>query len=941
MSDSPVRRLDVTTRKVITRRSSMEKAAAGVKSYHLNSFCTHIIESAATYAASRFHYEVTIEHVLIKLIEANGGDSEYIWRYFKVDQSELRQIILHAIARLRVGNQSKPSFSHHLNDWLNQAWITNSHFYHEPAIRSAMLVDALIEISASLSFLQNSAVLENISLEKLRRNSHDILRHSSESKNTLVRFSHHPIDDQDKSHNAISYNVSNIIYDVIAKFKKDPPGPVVARHVEIHQLVNVLSRQKYCHPLIIGQEGVGKTSVINGLVMRICTGDVPGYFKNISVMQLNKRSLQSDVNYLDQLKSIISNLQADLKTVLIIDNIHELFSQDDDKNCQLLNYLADQMHCENIRFILSTTVELYQNILIKHTELVKNMQLITISQPSVETAIMMLNSQRELLQKNYHILVTDEAVSSAVFLAERYINHRFLPEKAIAVLDAAAALAHNSQVSSPLRIEELKGNIACLEQRLENIYVELRHGINGREKILGTIQTELDEKNTEVNMLQQQWQREKEIVEIIHQNRKQLQSMNSSRSEAEMLEIKVATLLAQEELAELQGDSPFIHIEVNKNTVADVVAEWVNIPKTTLQQIINNNSNLLYRLSRDVLNQEDALRYIVQNLEFTRLQLMNKTAPMGVFLFAGPPGVGKTSAAHVLACELFGDEKFINTIDLKLYYQVEAVKAFQKHLLALKNRCEYSVILFENIDKAHPVIVQKLSDIFQKGYFCTEQGEKINFQQTLFIATVTLLREEVAKSHTASVFGISTLTALEVPSARNNANFYSDKCDEQLSNYCEVRDKIYHQICCYLPHALLANVDIVAFRSLDRTALTNIVSLKLQKIAADLLEKHQIQFQYNSSIINFLTEKCASYDAGAWFINAVIEGNLLPAIAKQLLNNSEDNVAVKILTAIVDESGDIQVEWREQLNNMVSQWSMSNNSEKNYMSSDSFELGFD
>lgn len=130
----------------------MEKAAVGVSSYHLNSFCTHVIESAATYAASRFHYEVTIEHVLIKLLEAHGGDCEQIWRYFKVDQSELRQIILHAIARLRVGNQSKPTFSPHLTDWLNRAWTINSHFYHEPAIRSAMLVDTLIELSESLSF---------------------------------------------------------------------------------------------------------------------------------------------------------------------------------------------------------------------------------------------------------------------------------------------------------------------------------------------------------------------------------------------------------------------------------------------------------------------------------------------------------------------------------------------------------------------------------------------------------------------------------------------------------------------------------------------------------------------------------------------------------------------------------------------------------------------
>lgn len=927
----------------------MEKAAVGVSSYHLNSFCTHVIESAATYAASRFHYEVTIEHVLIKLLEAHGGDCEQIWRYFKVDQSELRQIILHAIARLRVGNQSKPTFSPHLTDWLNQAWTINSHFYHEPAIRSAMLVDTLIEISESLSFLQNSTVLENISLEKLRRNSHDILRHSSESKHSLVRFSHNTIEEHNQSNQIITNDLSRALFDVLAKIRNDPLNPVVARHLEIHQLINILSRQNRHHPLIIGESGVGKTSVINGLVMRICSGDIPHYFENIRVMQLDKRFLQVNQNYLDQLKTIITTLKAnDQKAILIIDDVHELFNNDGANNNQLLNYLAFEMSSHNLQFILSTTHTNYHKLFIHHTEFIKNMHLTQIQQPTVEAAIMMLNSQRELLQKNYHILVTDEAVATAVYLSQRYINHRYLPEKAITVLDAAAALAHNSQVSSPLRIEEFKGHIACLEQRLENIYAELRNGITGREKVLGAIQTELDEKNTEVAMIQQQWQREKEIVDTIHQNRQQLQNMISSRSEAEMLELKVATLLAQEELVELQGENPIVHIEVNKNTVADVIAEWVDIPRVTLQQIINNNSNLIHRLARDILNQDDALNYIVQNFEIKYLRLINKSLPLGAFLFAGPPGVGKTITAHVLARELFGSENLLMTIDLKLYHHAKSISAFQKQLITLREQREYGIILCEDIDKAHPVILQILCDVFQNGYFCKEGGEKINFQQTLFILTTTLLREETSKLTATSSFGNSSLTALDPPGARNNSNFYSDRCDEQLSDYQEVCDKINNQLCCYLPHSLLANVNVVAYRSLDRTALTKIVSQKLQKIIYDLQQQRQIIFQCNSSIVNFLTEECAKYDAGAWFINAVIEEKLLPAIAKQLLNNSDENISVKILTAAVDESGNTQVEWREQHNNLNNntqvegQWHRgTTHAEKSLLSADSFELGFD
>ena len=214
----------------------MEKTAASVLSNHLNSFCTHVFESAATYAASRFHYEVTIEHVLIKLLEAHGGDAEPIWRYFKIDQSLLRQITLQAIAKLRVGNQSKPAISSYLTEWLNQAWTINSHFYHEPQLRSVHLIDALTELSQSVPFLQNTEVLENISVDKLRRQFQDILRLSIESKISPVKF---PVNGYEETHSTervIAPDLSQATLDLLTKIRHDSINPVVARHNEIHQL---------------------------------------------------------------------------------------------------------------------------------------------------------------------------------------------------------------------------------------------------------------------------------------------------------------------------------------------------------------------------------------------------------------------------------------------------------------------------------------------------------------------------------------------------------------------------------------------------------------------------------------------------------------------------------------------------------------------------------
>lgn len=927
----------------------MEKAATSVLSNHLNSFCTHLFEAAATYAASRFHYEITIEHVLIKLLEAHGGDGEQIWRYFKVDQSLLRQITLQAIARLRVGNQSKPSFSPYLTDWFNQAWEINTQFYHEPAIRTAILIDALVELAQSLPFLQNNEALATISLEKLRRNYQDITRHSIESKTTAAKMNGHSHYEETKTTQRDNANdLSQATFDLCAKVRNDPPNPVVARHNELHQLINILSRQNQHHPLLIGESGAGKTSVIYGLAMRICAGDVPDQFKNIKLIQLDKPFLQANSNYLDQLKNIINQIKIhNQPAIFVIEDIHLLFDIDGVNKRQLLNLLATEMCHPHIQFIITTTQAYYYQLFATHTELVKLMQLISIEQPDTDAAIMMLNTQREALQKKYHILITDEAIANAVSLSQQYINKGSLPEKAISVLDAAAALAHNSQVASPLAIEALKGHIACLEQRLENIYAELRNGITGRERILGAIQTELDEKNTEVNVIQQQWQREKEIVDLIHHNRKQLQEMIASRSEAEMLELKVATLLAQEELAELQGDNPIVHIEVNKNTIAEVIAENAGIPKLIMQQILqNNHMHLAQRMAQSVIAQNDALNYLVNHFAIKRSPLMRKSGTLGAYLLAGPQGVGKTMTTSVLSQQLFGSDKFIKTINCKLYQQAGEVASFVNQLLKLREMREYGIIVCEEIDKAHPAVIQVLATLFQHGTVDDTRGEKINFNQIVFLLTMTMPRDDTPKMSATLSYGASAHLTQETVSARNHVSYYSDKCDEQLSDYPEICSKMMYQLAQSFDPSFLANITVIAYRTLDRSALTKILSVKIQNLIKDLLEQQQIQFRCSAATINYLTEQCAKYNAGAWYINKVIDEKLLPVIYRQLSQHTDDNTAPKILTANVDELGNIQVEWADSQNNYNQQsepqWHRTPiYAENSFMNTDAFELGYD
>lgn len=926
----------------------MDKTAANVLINQFNSYCTHVFEAANTYAASRFHYEVTIEHVLIKLLEAPGGDCEQLWRYFRVDQSLLRQITLQAIAKLRVGNQGKPTFSHYLTEWFNQAWAINSQYYNEPAIRSVILIDALVEISQSIPFLQNADVLENISLEKLRRHYSEILRNSSENKSSIIRMSHHRLETMQKNENEINEQSPMPIVDLSEKVRTDMINPVVARHAEIHQIIQVLCRLNQRHIFLIGEGGVGKTSIIHGLAARLNAGEIPDDLKNIRIIQLNQALLQpKSVN--QQLQNIFDSIKSSKqKTLFVIDDLHLLFDNAKRISHSLFNILISEATNPHIQMIFTTTPEHYLNVFSKQKDLTKQLQVINIAQPTTDAVIMMINSQKDLLQKYYNILITDEAIASAVMFSQRYLNEGYLPGMALTVLDAAAALAQSSQATSPLMIEELKGQTACLEQRLENIYAELRNGITGREKLLGVIQTELDEKNNELNLLKQKWQREKEMVDLIHQNRKQLQSMNATRSEAEMLEIKVATLLAQEELAELQGDSPMVHIEVNKNTIVEVISDRVGIAKTILQKILqHNNNHLAHRLSQSIFAQNDALNHLSNHIEMKQHQLMNKQCTVGAYLLAGAKGVGKTFTAYALAHEMYGNEKYINMIDCKLYQQSDVLTVFMNHLIRLRNLNEYGVILIENIDKAHPTIIHLLSHLIQRGQINSENGSVIIFQHILFLFTVSVPRDELPSLTTSVSLNTTTILSHSHISARNSANYYNDKCDEQLADYQEIRNKVKGYLNTLFDDSFLANVTVVAFRSLDRAALTRILTNKLQMIEQNMLNNYQIQLQYHDTTINILTDECAKYGVGAWYIESVIEEKVLPVIYKIILNNNEDNNVMKSLTLHIDDFGHIKVDSLDaqiHVHNYKSdeQWSRGiSSSEKKFVNSDSFELGYD
>lgn len=885
----------------------MDQPVATFTNHPLNPLCTQLIEAAATYAASRFHYEVTIEHVLIKLLECHGGDSEHIFRIFKVNTSDLRQIALQAVAKLRVGSQGKPTFSLLLTECLDLAWTIAATQYHEPAMRSLVLLDALVEMKNSIPFLANTDVLNGVSLDRLRRDYRHLLRSSSESSViSIAPVSHY---DVEKTITPTIPVTAPLLHEVTKTINTTEIEPIVGRQNEIHELINILCHYHKNNPILVGDAGVGKSTLIKGLAARIASGEIPDDLKNKQLQLLDKRYFQEGT-WRDKLK-LFSGLTERLvvssqSSILVIDDIQELFAMIGITHvADLLRIIANVLAEKKLRLIMTITIETFNNFITLNAELLKYILPLNICEPTYETAIMMLTSQREQLQKHHNILITDKAIVTAVTMTDRYFPQRRLPEKALAVLDAACARVRTSRVIAPPRIEAAKSTVASLEQRLESIYGELRNGITGREKVIGELQTKLDDKNVELSALQQRWLREQEIVDHIQQNRSQIRSMQGSQNDVELLELKVATVLAQEELTELQGKQPMVRIEVDENTVAEVVADWTGFSVDKIQQItIKDNHQILQRLTQKIVGQEKALNQLVQLLQSRPLLFADKNAPLGVFLLAGPHGVGKSSTASVLADLLFGDKQFLQTLDFKLYQQINCVVWLRDKLLAMMKQRTHAVILCKDIEYAHPAVLQVLSDIITTGIYRDDAGVVINFKQTVFVLTSIIDNKQMLKMN-SKIEETRSGYSLQDDHYQSGMNVYQN--DQQIKSY----------LLQHFSPSLLANVHIIAYNQLHNTALAKIVTLKLQTLAKQLQNSYQFLFQYMPDVIDYIVQQSASAEYGAWFIDQFLQQQLVPMLLDYLAESAKEidmtkqHQSSKILTVLIDESGALACEWRE------------------------------
>ncbi len=919
----------------------------------LNDRTASAIEDAAAFASTRTHYEITIEHVMIKLLEEGGGDLDLIFNFFGIDVDKLWQEMLENLSRLRANNSGKPSFSPLLFQWFERAWTAATLYYDENRIRSAMLLDALVQLSPLLPGTAFNE-LDGISLDKLRSQYSVIVEGSSEAqKDSRFNISPDEADDvlipQDakKSNSKKSSNqnaesaLSRFTENVTYKAASGKIDPVLGRDEEIRLMIDILSRRRKNNPILVGEPGVGKTALVEGFALRIAHETVPDDLKGVQVHTLDLGLLQAGAGvkgeFEKRLKQVITEVKdSAIPIIMFIDEAHTLIGAGGEAGMSdAANLLKPALARGELRTIAATTWSEYKKYFERDAALERRFQVVKVEEPTIENAIVMLNGLKVHYQTHHDILITDDAVETAVHLSSRYINGRFLPDKAIDLLDTAAARIKMGQAARPASIESAESHIDYIERRLDHLSSEQKSGLVVNEALREQLNIDLDETKIKLAVQIEQWEKERELVSNIQEHRDQLTTQydeNADENDPNIIQLKSNSLKIREDLAEVQGETPMVQAEVNGAAIAEIIADWTGVPVgKMLKNDLTSLMELEDRLRLRVIGQDDAISDIARSIRTSRAGLSNEETPIGVFLLAGPSGVGKTETARLIADEIFGSERSLITINMSEYQEAHTVSQLKGSppgyvgygeggiLTEAVRKRPYSLVLLDEVEKAHPDVMNLFYQVFDRGFMRDGEGREIDFKNTIIIMTSNLGTNEIVDAFTApdelaEELNDTTSTVDETTEgeASNENDIAADNKEDtqdewQIPKMSELKDAIQPALLGHFAPALLGRMQIIPYRPLDATALQSIVAIKLDAVAQRIDKAHSIQMRCEPSVFEYLAQQCTQPETGARFINALIEQQLLPEISRSLLQFMADEDMPDVLSLELDDNGQMSV----------------------------------
>ncbi|WP_045399923.1 type VI secretion system ATPase TssH [Vibrio hyugaensis] len=866
------------------------------------------LEDAAALAVSEKATEVQIEHYLLSLLERPNSDFDVLLSHFDCSENLLRQSIRSTLDSNAKGNGSKPVFSALLIEWLQESWLVSSLDLSETQIRSGALLLTLV--SNPLRYGQHgyASILEAVNPDSLKRNFAELTSHSIEAQ---VATSEKTQAREDGS------ALSKFTTDFTGKARKGEIDPVFCRDQEIRQIVDILARRRKNNPIAVGEPGVGKTAVVEGLALKIVQGDVPDNLKGVELYGLDMGLLQAGASVKGEFEKRLNAVLDEVKNsptpiILFIDEAHTLVGGGNQAGgSDAANLLKPALARGEVKTIAATTWSEYKKYFEKDPALARRFQLVKLDEPSPEQAALIIRGLRPAYEKSHNVYVRDDAITAAAALSARYISGRQLPDKAIDVLDTACARVNISLNAIPASVETLQQELAAQQRELEALERDALQQTGDKHSLANIPDLKLAMETTKEELAEQeaQWHKEKEQIqemialrsrlhelvfgetneeEIVAEDEDSEQEQDASPY-AEMDEeaVRIAISTCQEQLDAIRNGNPLVHFEVGPDEVSHVISDWTGIPMgKMLQDEAETTLKLKESLTQSIKGQEYAIDALSEGIQTAKAGLGNPDAPTGVFLLVGPSGVGKTETARAIADQMFGGERFMTTINMSEFQEKHTVSRLigsppgyvgygEGGMLteAVRQR-PYSVVLLDEVEKADPEVLNLFYQVFDKGTLNDGEGRTIDFKNTLIIMTSNLATHEIE--------------SLVHQSKDIDANIIAEAIRPTLNQH-------------FKP-ALLARMSVLPFVPLSDEAMTEIIHHKLNKVSQRLQSHHKLSLSYEESLVEFVLGNCRLAETGARNIDAVINRQLLPQLSTQLLVHDKDDSHTQIAVS-VDEQG--------------------------------------
>jgi len=836
----------------------------------LNTYCTRCLEAAAGLCVSRTHYEIAVEHVLVKLLEDPQSDIPLILRHFDIDAGRVQKAIDQSLEDFKTGNAAKPVFSPLVMEWFQEAWLLASIDLEENKVRSGALMLAFLSRSSQFATGGYVDLLSAISRDALMAQFWDILKNSAEKPS--ARFERAEEEAAPTGRTALA----QFCVDFTGKAGSGEIDPVFGRDREIRQMVDILARRRKNNPIVVGEAGVGKTAVVEGLALRIVEGEVPELLRDVSILGLDMGLLQAGAGmkgeFENRLKSVINEVKASEKPIILfIDEAHTLIGAGGSVGGgDAANLLKPALARGELRTVAATTWSEYKKYFERDAALARRFQLVKLDEPSEETAVLILRGLKEKYESAHNVIVRDDAIEAAAALSSRYISGRQLPDKAVDLLDTAAARVKVLLTAKPDVIEDKERTIQALQREKRALKRDQLHGITIDLDRHKSIEQNLKKLNEELTGLKERWLKEQALAHEVIELRQSLYELKRGEGTDEAKEKEVTEKIDKTlgELQALQSDSSLVKIEVDPDVVSKVVSDWTGIPLgKVMRDEALNVIKLEENLKQRIKGQDEALGIITQAIKSAKAGIKDPSQPMGVFLLVGPSGVGKTETGLVIADLLFGGENFMVTVNMSEFQEKHTVSRLigsppgyvgygEGGVLteAVRQR-PYSVVLIDEVEKGHLEVMNLFYQVFDKGMLADGEGRAIDFKNTIIFLTSNLATDVITE-----LCAGDEMPSLETVGAAIRPI---------LSNH-------------FKP-ALLARMTMVPFFTLPPEILKDIVVIKLEKLVNRLAETHKMKLVYTRKVVDQIAARCTEVETGARNIDYIMTGSIMPRMSQEIL----------------------------------------------------------